>query len=333
MFLSTLSSYALVVAKTLDARGVDSRALFRRAGLDPDDLRDPNARFPFLGMQKVWALAVEETGDPCFGLSIVRNLHPTSLHALGFSWLASASLRDGFSRLSRYARIVSSVIAIDLDCPEESACRLRVTTPGFDLDTVPASRDAGMASLVRLCRSSCGEQFHPLRVTLTRPRPPCDQAFQDFFRAPIEYAADAETLWFGREQIDMPLPTANADLAMANDRILTEYLADLERNSITLRTKAAVIERLPAGTVSTASIARALNMSPRTLQRRLRAEGTGYKELLDETRRELAAQYIRSSRYSINEITFLLGFSDVSNFSRAFKRWEGVSPSSFRLMA
>jgi AraC-like DNA-binding protein len=74
-------------------------------------------------------------------------------------------------------------------------------------------------------------------------------------------------------------------------------------------------------------------MSPRTLQRRLRAEGTGYKELLDETRRELAAQYIRSSRYSINEITFLLGFSDVSNFSRAFKRWEGVSPSSFRLMA
>ena len=333
MFLSTISSYALVVAKTLDSCGVDSRKLFRRADLDPDDLRDPNARFSFLGMQRVWAMAVEETGDPCFGLSVVKQLHPTSLHALGFSWLASASLQDGFCRLSRYARIVSSVIAIDFDCLDGEICRLRVTTPNFDMETVPASRDAGMAALVKLCRASRGLQFNPERVTLTRSPPSCKERFDEFFRAPIEFGAAEDALWLLRAEVEMPLPTANADLALANDTILTNYLADLERSGISMRAKAAVIEQLPAGTASTASIARALNMSQRTLQRRLRAEGTSYKELLDNTRRELAAQYIRSSRYTINEITYLLGFSDVSNFSRAFKRWEGVSPSSFRLSA
>jgi AraC-like DNA-binding protein len=97
-----------------------------------------------------------------------------------------------------------------------------------------------------------------------------------------------------------------------------------------MRVKVALLEHLPSGHVSEEEIAQGLHLSLRTLQRKLRDEGTSYKELLDETRRELATEYIKNPHVSISEITYLLGFSEPSNFSRAFKRWTGSSPSAFR---
>jgi AraC-like DNA-binding protein len=112
-----------------------------------------------------------------------------------------------------------------------------------------------------------------------------------------------------------------------------EYLARFERGSIKLQVEARLVEQLSSGHATQESIAKALNLSPRTLQRKLKEEGTTYKQLLDTTRRELAAQYVKESHLSVNEITFLLGFSEPANFSRAFKRWTGVSPSQYRLSA
>ena len=100
--------------------------------------------------------------------------------------------------------------------------------------------------------------------------------------------------------------------------------------SSTIQVKTKLIQELPSGHICEENIAEDLYMSQRSLQRRLREEGTTYKELLNETRRDLAAQYIKVSGVSINEITYLLGFSEPSNFSRAFKRWTGVSPSEYR---
>jgi AraC-like DNA-binding protein len=100
-----------------------------------------------------------------------------------------------------------------------------------------------------------------------------------------------------------------------------------------MQVKTKLIQELPSGNISEEIIAEDLYMSQRSLQRRLREEGTTYKELLNETRRDLAAQYIKASSVSINEITYLLGFSEPSNFSRAFKRWTGVSPSEYRQSA
>ena len=83
---------------------------------------------------------------------------------------------------------------------------------------------------------------------------------------------------------------------------------------------------MPSGCATEQSLAAALNVTPRTLQRRLREEGTTYNALLEEVRRELATHYVRQSERSINEITCLLGFSEPSNFTRAFKRWTGSTP-------
>ena len=118
----------------------------------------------------------------------------------------------------------------------------------------------------------------------------------------------------------------------ANERVITKYLAQFERGSVKLQVEAKLLEQLPSGHTSQESIAKALHLSSRSLQRKLKEEGTTYKQLLEDTRRELAAQYVKESELSVGEITFLLGFSEPANFSRAFKRWTGVSPSAYRFL-
>jgi AraC-like DNA-binding protein len=107
------------------------------------------------------------------------------------------------------------------------------------------------------------------------------------------------------------------------------YLANLDRSQVAMQIKSKLIDALPSGPVTEQDMAKALNMSLRSLQRKLKEEDTSFKKILEETRKELSAQYIKNSRLSLGEITFLLGFSEPANFSRAFKRWTGVAPSDY----
>ena len=325
---TTISSWALLIAKALDAYGCRSNELFEQAGLDPRALRDPNARYPIRSMKRLWALSVAQTQDPCFGLAVSRFWHPTTFHALGYAWFASASLMEALLRLVRYFRVVSTGGALDLeDLSEEVRCVLRTTVKYEVLDEVS---DAALATLVIMCRMSKGPDFSPSRVEMRRPKPACSEEFSRVFRAPIHYSAAENALYFDGKTLHDSLPTANAELARANDQIVTDYLAQLDRSDIAMRVKAKLLEYLPSGYVSEETVAEALHISLRTLQRKLSEAGTTYKQLLDETRRALAAQYIKNSALSLSDITYLLGFSEPSNFSRAFKRWMGTSPSEYR---
>jgi AraC-like DNA-binding protein len=111
---------------------------------------------------------------------------------------------------------------------------------------------------------------------------------------------------------------------------MVEYLAQLDDDNIIERIKAAIIDQLPSGQVTDSSIADALYLSRRTFHRRLLQQNTTFRAILNEVRQKLASQYITDSSLSLNEISFLLGFAEISSFSRAFKRWTGTSPSAFR---
>jgi AraC-like DNA-binding protein len=193
--------------------------------------------------------------------------------------------------------------------------------------------DAGLATFVSMCRTSYGDDFHPLRVETQRPEFDDPAPFIEYFHAPVEFSAPDNILYFSKESLEAHLPTANPRLARVNDRIITQYLAQFDKGSTAMRVRARLIDLLSAGNVTQQDVADSLHMSLRTLQRKLSQEGTSYKELLDETRRELANQYLRQATLSVSEVTYLLGFSEPSNFARAFKRWTGRTPSEFRTAA
>ena len=325
MVTSTLTSWALMISRALSAHAIDSAALFRRAGLDPDRLRDPNARYPQAGMQRLWALATSAAGDECFGLEVAQAWHPTTFHALGYSALASETLREALERSARYSRVVTTGARIVLhDAGDEVEVGLIASLPPEQI--VAASIDAGLASLVILCREGRGGQLDPVRVTLTRATSGCTDRFRAFFGCPIELGAAQNALTFRATDLDARLPTANPVLLRVNEQVLTDYVARLDRSEIVVQVQARLFRHLPSGEVGESSMAHALGLSLRSLQRKLGARGVTFRGVLDDTRRQLAEQYLKDSTLSVSEIAYLLGFAEVSSFSRAFKRWTGRAP-------
>ena len=126
------------------------------------------------------------------------------------------------------------------------------------------------------------------------------------------------------------LPSGNAELARENDQIIARYLSKLDRDDTVLQIKAKLLEHLPSGNITEEEVAKSLNMSIRTMQRKLKVLDKSYKQIMDDTRRELAVEYVREGDVPITTITFILGFSEPANFTRAFKRWTGQSPSEYR---
>lgn len=333
MFYSTLAAVDLMMWRALEEYDCDRAAIFERAGVDPAMLHRSGARIPLKAGNRLWDLARRATADPCLGLRVAAHWHPTALHALGYAWLASDSLRDALQRLVRYYRVITDTEWLELDAGDDEVM-LRVHLVDETLRGVDEIYDGFFASLVRMCRFSYGDAFAPRQISMMRPRPAgCANEFDGLFRAPIEYGASDDVIVFAAGPLDTKLPTGNVEIAHASDRIITDYIAHLERARVTMRVKARLIDELPSGHTTQESIARSLHMSLRSLQRRLAAEGTSYRELLDETRSELAQQYVRQSRLSLGEITFLLGFSEPGNFTRAFKRWTGKPPSAYRRSA
>ncbi|KPJ87855.1 MAG: hypothetical protein AMJ53_17565 [Gammaproteobacteria bacterium SG8_11] len=326
---TTLSSWALLIAKVLEHLGYPSNSVFTSVGMDPKKLRDNNARYSIQQMQQLWRTAVELTNDPLLGIKVAGYWHPTTFHALGYSWMASGSLKEAMERAVRYSKVVSDLVQLNFEYVN-GAYRLGIGVQAVGYSPVPESVDAAAAVFVHMTRLVYGDEINPILVTLPREKPQVAKEFSEFFNAPIEYEAPETALFFIDEQVEKPLPTGNVELAHANDKIVKNYLSHLDRTHVAMQVKSKIVDLLSSGMVTEQDMAEALNMSLRSLQRKLREEGTSYKEILEDTRRDLATKYIQNSRLSISEISFLLGFSEISNFSRAFKRWNGRAPSEFR---
>lgn len=329
MFPSTLSSWVIPIVRALEAAGCDSAGLLDRAGIPADRLHEPDARFSASQVGRLWELAVEATGEPCFGLTVSEFWHPSSLHALGYAWLASRSLKEGLERVVRYGRVVNSAFKARLDEGEKSF-RFTLLHPDPGTNYRPEALDCGFAVLLAMCKASAGPEFAPLGISMCRPPPSCPGKFEAFFRCPLAFSAEFNAVEFRKEDLLAVLPTANSELARASDKIIRDYLARLDAADISRQIRTRLLNTLPAGEIDEASVAKALHMSVRTLQRKLREEGLTFKGLVDDMRRELAIEYIRDARLSLGEVAYLLGFSEPSNFTRAFRRWTGMSPNAYR---
>jgi AraC-like DNA-binding protein len=329
MQATTVASWAAVIWRALEARGIAPRAVFARAGVDGDQLHDAAARIPLSTMTHLWDLAVEKTGDPCFGLSAGQHVHPTTFHALGYAWLASGTLHEALDRFVRFTRLVSTALTLRTVAVGEEV-ELGIESVSRVLPISLAAADAGAVAVVAMCRTSFGDSFRPLRVRLQRSRPPCEPQFAAFFRAPIEYGASDTALVFAAADLDRVLPTGNAELARASDEVILRYLAHFDREDVVTQARMHLMELLPSGKTSARRVAEALHLSERSLQRKLAEHGTSLAQLREDTRRELANQYVHNSRFSVSEITYMLGFSEPASFTRAFHRWYGMSPSACR---
>lgn len=326
---TTSSSWALGIVQALEMGGVDCRNLFPELGLDYAALNDPDARFPQDGMTRLWLRAVELSGNPAIGLNMAKVVRPASFHVVGYALMSSRTLKEGFARLVRYQRIIA----------EGADLSFRATPDGYALilaihgDRLPPARqsaEASMAYSLAFCRWMTGRPINPLEIRFQGPPPADLEPYGQVFQAPLRFNAEHYALLFDRADMETPLPTANESLAQLHDRFAGEYLARFSGSRVTHQARQVLCRLLPQGEPKREVVASTLHLSQRTLQRRLQEEGTSFQQLLDDTRRELAEQYLAQPNLTLLEIAYLLGFADPSNFFRAFRRWFDATPGEYR---
>ena len=324
-----MGTFILPVARALRLQGIDALDVLDEIGIDAARAANPDWRVHHAEFNRLMNRCVDLTGDEAFGLLAAEQLQPQVLHALGLAWLASDTVYDGLRRLVRFGKLVST--ALDLDLREEGELVHIDLGRNVELDNVAfANRDYGVGMVVRMSQLTLGEFLAPVGVAIERPHPTNPERWEYMLSCRVEFEAPCTSITWSRADIMEPLVTGDPALARVNDEQTQAYLDSFLPQTTSREVVDKIIERLPDGPPSQQQIAQSLHVSNRTLQRRLREEGTSFMDLLQDTRLQLATKYLRQPNRSVVETAYLLGFSEPSTFSRAFKRWTGVAPAEFR---
>jgi len=333
MFLehTTLASTTNLIADTLEVHyGIAPEPLLLQIGMNPELLHKPGARYPTSKMQQLWGLCVEKTGDSCFGLVTGSRIKTTTFHALGFAWLASNTVHEEIDRLMRYYQVICTM-PIQFEFTEDGDdYRLTVGSPPEYPPFEDVTIDAFFTAILKLIRYTTGNHFAPSRIGLQKNNGERLSEYVEAFGCSVEMQCDSDFMCFDKELCDAELSGQNRDLAIANERVLENYVQALDPDKVSSKVRELLITLMPSGNATQDEVANKLHRSLSTLQRQLSAEGTNFKTIRDDTRRSMAEQYIQDGDYSLSQIAFLLGFSDQSNFSRAFKRWTGTTPGDYQ---
>lgn len=330
MHSSKLASIQIVAWKMLEKYHVDPLTVFNTVGLNPGLMHKPGARHALDKVAALWEEMAKKIKDPCFGLAAAECWHPSNFGTLGYAMLVSISLRTALERLIRFHRVIEDIDFGKLQEDKETG------TLVFSIGNVnktpfsPAREDAALAWLLSILRMNYQDALATVSVNFTHPEPVCSGEYYEFFKSHVNFNSAVAGFALSLEDADRILPSANEELAAFDDHLMTDYLATLDEDDLLTQVKKIIVERLPSGDVTVDFVASELCYSSRNFQRALQQEGTTFTFLLNKSRMELATRYVRDDKIDMTDLAFLLGFSELSTFSRSFKRWTGKSPSQFR---
>jgi AraC-like DNA-binding protein len=326
---SLLGTFVVPVAQALRQLGYDPVQVAADAGIDLAKAANPDWRVSQRTFNALMSQCLQLTGEEAFGLLAAEQLRPQMLHSLGLAWLASDTVYDGLLRLQRFSRLVSTDLDLQL-VEEHDLVQLHLGRRVGAVVPVHANRDYAVGIISRMCRLTLGDFLAPVMIELDRPRPERAERWEYLLASRVKFDAPVACISWYRTDIMEPLLTGDPALARINDEHTRVFLDSFLAQSTTREVVDKIVEKLPDGAPSQQQIAEALHVSNRTLQRKLKNEGTSFMDLLQDTRMQLARKYLRSPGRSVVETAYLLGFSEPSTFSRAFKRWTGLAPAEYR---
>lgn len=320
------------VLNTAEQYGCDGELLLNEIGLQRERLADPILRIPMHQLRALLELSVRMSGLPHFGLLVGAAVRPGSYGVLGAVSMTSATLGESMSMIRRFGKIVfdspSSQTHIVIGDGRVLLEDQRIT----ELEPYCAcQQDAVLAGWTAFGRWLIGSSAPLLEVQMIHAAQGDAALYDEFFGCPVQFNAPRNALVFPEAMLAARIqgadPRTHKSLLLEADLQLGRSYAPL---SVIGRLRALLIEHMPGGEVSLDALASELAMSPRTLQRKLAAEGESFSQVLETMRMELADHYLRRTDSSVMEIALMLGFSQASAFSHAFRQSRGISPADFR---
>jgi AraC-like DNA-binding protein len=314
------------------AMGISPPQLLAELGLEPSVVAEPDGRLPPLVLVRAWNVAAELTRDPDFGLHAAQRLHGPDFGALGYVVRSCPTVGQAYQRLARYFRVVNQAAALELLADGDGPhVHLRLRLTSADVAALRQPVECLVAVLLECARRCCARPVPATAVRFRHAAPPRLREHERVLGVVPLFAQPVDELVLDAALLQEPN-------RMADPLLLPILEEQVQKHAETLSPDGAVVERvqkvlrglLQQGEPTVEQVAGALRLSVRTLQRRLQRQGTSLQALLDELRHDLALRQLRNPQLSIAEIAFELGFSEVSAFHRAFKRWTGRTPGELR---
>ena len=313
------------LAALLKDRGLDVDAWLSKAGVREADLSSIEGRITLAQSEDLAEAAIELTGDPALGLRVVERIGPGTADLFTYLAATSATGREAFERATRYVTVAGSDFHFALEREGERViCRTDSAT--FEGRIGRFSSEISVGMMVKLGRVVAGD-LAVVEAWFRHEAPDYADQYDSVYELPIRFGQRCNALIGLYANLDHPLPRADSTLCDLLDQHAQALLDRLPRGDSTAdRVRETIAKELASGDPSAEHVSEALGMSPRTLRRRLKDEGTSHQQVLDDVRNELARSYLAEGKLGITEVAFLLGFSDASAFHKAFRRWTGQGP-------
>jgi len=317
------------IADMLDAEGLPAAQLCAEADIDLQALQQPHARVDVDRVSLLWELAVSRHGKPALGLDRQLTARFGNVDLVGYALASGPDLLTGFRHLQRHMAVISDATTFALQSDPRGYWlvlnHIGATRP------IPRQRvEYAVLTLLTLCDWLTRRELAPLAVELCTP-PPADEArYRAAFGLLPRFGQPANRFLLAEADLRAPIPTHNPSLWALHERLIETELDQLGQTLASTRVRTEIARILHLGEPRREDVAARLHLTDRTLQRRLQAESVCYQQLLDDTRCELARQYLANERHSLADVSDLLGFSDPSNLFRASKRWFGMPPGQYR---
>ena len=312
--------------------GIDKDALLRSVGIEPDSPINPAQMLPdaeyYAFLEKI---ARAETNGTTLPLRAGAAMRCDDYGAFGLAWKSALNLRGSYERAERYARVLTSVSTYELETAEQGAF-IHLHRDGDRRLGMRLSNEATIASIVSISQQVSTRKFQPLAVYFKHSAPSCLDGHKAYFSCPIYFDSDRDALLVSRESLQTRNYLGDESISKFFDTHLEAEMSKFaDNNSLEKQVRIYISRSLSEGIPTISDVARHFSISGRTLQRRLSELGYSYQALVDESRRQLAQRLLQQTDYSLVEIAFMTGFSEQSAFTRAFKRWAGQTPRSFRI--
>jgi AraC-like DNA-binding protein len=315
--LGTFHNWVEIVARTLAIEGVDLQAELARQGVVLERSDPVTERLDAASTAAIWSVVDAHSADPVFGISMLRTVDYLDFEDLGVALLATGTAETVLGHIVRYHGLLSDAVTIALEVGER-ILELRIDHRA----THWRASEFSAALVLRVLRARFDQALRPTDVHLGFDNPAGLDIYRRYFRCPVVTGTPMTRLMLDRAALARVGMREPIGIAERFEQVLRKRVDELSsQQSVSHAARAALQEMLGADTPTLDRVATALHVSDRTLQRRLGAEGTSFAELLDESRRERAAVWLREGHLSRTEIAYLLGFSHPSSFSRAVRRW------------
>jgi AraC-like DNA-binding protein len=302
------------------------RRLFGRTRLE-----QPHTRVPEALTEQAWRVAASLTGDDALGIHVAESLPRGALDLVEYTLRLSPSLGQGLDRLARYGRLVSDRVAARTHRSEGGLLFIVHDTVRAPLH--PARTEFALAIALKLARDGTGADITPMRVCFAHAAPDDVTEHQRFFGRRARFTAGSNSMSLSALDTSRPMRQPDADLEAIIRRRLDDALGDRDRSpagAMSTRVHRLFVERLGQSVPTIDDAALTLSVSRRTLTRRLTDEGTSFRHILDDVRRDFARALLQDRTLSIADIAFFLQYSEPAAFHRSFRRWTGRTPHAFR---